>query len=197
MSHPFDVLPSISLKPGSSFGPETKPLAHAHRDSPAVTAMTDFRTVTPVTIDTETPIDHALRKMKTAGVRLLFVINDAYEIVGLITANDILGERPIKITQQTRMPRSDITVAAIMTPQRGIEVLDAASVQMAKVGDIIATLHALERQHALVAKIDEETRAQTVIGMFSTSQISKLLGHDVMQGTPPAHSLAEIVEKIS
>ncbi|MDH3310265.1 MAG: CBS domain-containing protein [Gammaproteobacteria bacterium] len=197
MSHPFDVLPSIPLKPGSSFGPETKPLAHAHRDSPAVTVMTDFRTVTPVTIDTEIPIDRALKKMKTAGVRLLFVTNDAYEIIGLITANDILGERPITYTQQTRMPRSNITVAAIMTPQRGIQVLDAATVQMATVGDIIATLHALERQHALVAKIDEETQAQTVIGMFSTSQISKLLGQDVMQGTPPAHSLAEIVEKIS
>jgi len=197
MNNPSAVLPSIPLKPGSSFGPETKPLALAHRDSPAVTAMTDFRSVTPVTIDKETPIDHALRKMKVAGVRLLFVINDAYEIIGLITANDILGERPITITQQTRMPRSDITVAAIMTPQRGIQVLDAASVEKATVGDIVATLHALERQHALVARIDENTKVQTVIGMFSTSQISKLLGHDVIQGALPARSLAEIVEKIS
>jgi hypothetical protein len=33
--------------------------------------------------------------------------------------------------------------------------------------------------------------------MFSTSQISKLLDRDVTEDLHPAHSLAEIVEKIS
>ncbi|UCH53261.1 MAG: CBS domain-containing protein [Pseudomonadota bacterium] len=196
MNDRFTVLPNLPLKPKSSFGPQTKPLALVHKDSPALSVMTDFASVTPVTIHREVPINVALKKMKTAGVRLLFVVNNAYEIIGLITANDIMGERPIKITQQARTARFDITVTDIMTPQRDIQVLDAARVQAAKVGDIVATLHSLGRQHALVAKIDEATGAQTVIGMFSTSQISKLLGHDVMQAAPPASSLAEIVAKI-
>ena len=197
MNYAFDVLPSIPLKPGASFGAETKLFEWARRDSPAVAAMTDFRSVPPITIDAEMLIDRALEKMKTAGVRLLFVVNDAYEIIGLITAKDILGERPIKLTQQTGIPHSDITVGAIMTPQRNIQVLDISSVQMATVGDIVATLHALHRQHALVAKIDENTQKTFVIGMFSTSQISKLLGEDAMQDPAPADSLVEIIEKIS
>lgn len=197
MNYAFDVLPSIPLKPGASFGAETKLFEWARRDSPAIAAMTDFRSVPLITIDAEVSIDRALEKMKTAGVRLLFVLDDVYEIIGLITAKDILGERPITFTQQTRIPHSDITVAAIMTPQRDIEVLDVVSVQKAMVGDIVATLRALRRQHALVAKIDEKTQKTSVIGMFSASQISKLLGEDVMQDLPPADSLAEIVEKIS
>ena len=196
MNYAFDVLPSIPLKPGASFDAETKLFEWARRDSPAIAAMTDFRSVPPITIDADVSIDRALEKMKTAGVRLLFVLDDAYEIIGLITAKDILGERPIKLTQQTRIRHSDITVAAIMTPQCDIEVLDVASVQRATVGDIVATLHALRRQHALVAKIDEKTQQTSVIGMFSTSQIGKLLGEDVMQGPAPADSLAEIVEKV-
>ncbi len=197
MNYGFDVLPSIPLKPGASFGAETKLFEWARRDSPAIAAMTDFRSVPPITIDAEVSIDRALEKMKTAGVRLLFVLNDVYEIVGLITARDILGERPITLTQQTGIPHSDVTVAAIMTPQCNIQVLDVVSVQMATVGEIVATLHALHRQHALVAKIDAKTQQTFVIGMFSTSQISKLLGEDVMQGPAPADSLAEIVEKIT
>jgi CBS domain-containing protein len=190
------VLPSLPLKPGASFGSDTRPLELVHLDSPAMRVMTDFRAVTPVTIDPDIPIDTALNKMKTAAVRLLFVIDDRYRIIGLITANDIQGERPIKITQQSRVPRSAITVAAIMTVQRDIQVLDAARVQAATVGDIVATLHALERQHALVARIDPASGEQAVVGMFSTSQISKLLGESVMQGATPARSLADIVKKI-
>lgn len=196
MNHPFGVLPDLPLQPRSTFGSATRPHTLVRLDSPATAVMTDFASVTPVTVTPQTPIDVALRKMKTAGVRLLFVINDIDEIIGLITATDILGERPIKFTQQARAPRAGISVAAIMTPQSDIQVLDAVRVEAAVVGDIVTTLHALERQHALVAKIDAATRTQRVIGMFSTSQISKLLGDDVVQPPPPAHSLAEIVEKI-
>jgi len=196
MIHPFAVLPGLPLKPGSSFAPKPRPPELVYVNSPAFAVMTDFTTVTPVTIRPDVAIDVALNKMKVAGVRLLFVINDEYEIIGLVTANDIMGERPIKITQQTRRPRADITVASIMTPQSDIQVLDARRVESSKVGDIIKTLHSLERQHALVAQIDEAAGRHSVIGMFSTSRISNLLDSDVMRCPAPALSLAEIVEKI-
>jgi hypothetical protein len=57
-------------------------------------------------------------------------------------------------------------------------------------------LRQLERQHILVVETDASTRAQRIIGMFSTSHISKLLGRDVTEQIPPAHSLAEIVQQI-
>jgi len=196
MNHPFTVLPGLPLQPKSTFLPTTQQLTLVQLDSPAMLAMTDFASVTPVTVTPQTPIDVALGKMKTAGVRLLFVVNDIDEIIGLITSRDILGERPIQYTQQTRVARAGISVAAIMTPQSDIQVLDAARLETALVGDIVATLHALERQHALVAKFDAATRTHRVIGMFSTTRISRLLRDNVVQAPPPAHSLAEIVEKI-
>jgi CBS domain containing-hemolysin-like protein len=197
MNFPFAVLPGLPLQPRSSFGRQTKPLEIIHLDSPALAVMTDFKTVYPVTVHPDVAIDDALRKMKTAGVRLLFVMNDADEVIGLVTAKDIMGERPITIIEQKRVPRSAVTVAAIMTPQPDIQVLDIARVRRAQVGDIVETLRTLERQHALVAEIDAATGAQRVVGMFSTSQISKLLDRDVTEDLHPAHSLAEIVEKIS
>ena len=87
--------------------------------------MTTFKAVHPVTTRPEVAINAALKKMKTTGVRLLFVMNDTGQIIGLITAKDILGERPIQITQQKRVPRADITVASVMTLQPDICAFDA------------------------------------------------------------------------
>ena len=136
-------------------------------------------------------------KMKTAGVRLLFVLDEAEQIIGLITAKDIMGERPIQITQQTQTPRADITVALVMTPQPDICVLEAKAVREARVGDIIKTLRTQESQHVLVVETDPATKAQRVIGMFSTSQISKQLGYIVTPEAHPAHSFAELAGQIT
>jgi hypothetical protein len=108
-----------------------------------------------------------------------------------------MGERPIQITRQMRVPRADITVAAVMTPQPDICALDALAVRDARVGDIVETLNAQNRQHALVVETDKATQSQRVTGMFSTSQISKLLGYNVTPEVRPANSLAALVEQIA
>jgi len=197
MPYSFNTVTCVTLKPQSTLGHPATPPEIVKLESPAVAVMTSFKTVRPITTRPEVAIDAALKKMKTTGVRLLFVMNDAEQIIGLVTAKDIMGERPIQITQQTRMPRTDITVAAVMTPQPDICALDAQAVRDARVGDIIETLRAQERQHALVVKTDKATQSQSVIGMFSTSQISKLLGYNVTPEMHPARSLAALVEQIA
>ena len=122
---------------------------------------------------------------------------DADQVIGLITAKDIMGERPIQITQQMRVPRAEITVSAVMTPQPDICALDAQAVRDARVGDIVETLRKQQRQHALVVETDKATQSQRVIGMFSTSQIDKLLGNNVTTEVHPARSLAALVGKIA
>jgi CBS domain containing-hemolysin-like protein len=197
MPYSYETIKCISLKPQSTLGHPTAPPEMVKLDSPAAAVMTSFKTVHPITTIPEVPIDVALKKMKTAGVRLLFVMNNADQIIGLVTAKDIMGERPIQITRQMRVPRADITVAAVMTPQPDICALDALAVRDARVGDIVETLNAQNRQHALVVETDKATQAQRVIGMFSTSQISKLLGYNVTPEVSPASSLAALVEQIA
>jgi CBS domain-containing protein len=142
-------------------------------------------------------IDEALETMKTRGVRLLLVTGENDEIIGIITAKDIQGEKPVKISQESRILHSAITVEAVMTPLASIEVLNMLSVRNAQVGHIVATLHELARQHALVVEVDPETKAQCVRGIFSTSQISKQLGVNAAEVVARASSLAEIGDDIS
>ena len=196
MADAFATLSHIRLKSGTGFErpPELPRLVHL--DSPALEVMTDFRVVHAVTIAPHVSIDEALEIMKTRGVRLLLVTGADDELVGLITAKDIQGEKPIKIAQASRIPHSEISVEAIMTPQSDIEVLNMLSVRNAQVGYIVATLHALARQHALVVEVDQDTKEQCVRGIFSTSQISKQLGVNAAEAVSRDSTLAEISDDI-
>lgn len=197
MPYSFEPLRCVALKPQSTLAHPTTPPELVKLDSPATAVMTSFMQVRPITTDPDVPIDKALNKMKTSGIRLLFVINEDEQIIGLVTAKDIMGERPLQITRQTGTARADITVAAVMTPQRDICALQARVVRDVRVGDILETLRAQERQHALVVDTDQATQSQRVIGMFSTSRISKLLDYNVTPEVRSAHSLAELVEQIA
>ena len=197
MPYSFETIACVTLEPQSILEHPTTPREIVKLDSPAAAVMTSFKVVHPITTRPEVAIDVALKKMKTTGIRLLFVVNDADQIIGLVTAKDIMGERPILITQQMQVPRADITVAAVMTPQPDICAFDAQAVRDARVGDIIETLRKQQRQHALVVKTDKATQSQCVIGMFSTSQIDKLLGNNVTPEVHPARSLAALVEQIA
>lgn len=192
MKNPFASLSHILLKSGTTYDrpPQLPPLVHL--DSPALEVMTDFRVVRAITTPPSVPIDVALENMKTSGVRLLLVTDENDHIVGVITAADIQGEKPVRLVEEERLPRSRITVDTIMTPQREIPVLNMLSVRNVRVGNIVATLHQLERQHVLVVEVDPDTKDQRVRGLFSLSQIGKQLGQDVSEIMRAAHSLAEI-----
>lgn len=168
-----------------------------HLDDPAREVMTDFHHIHPVTVDPDTPIDAALERMKAAGVRLLLVTDEAEQIVGMITSNDIQGEKPVELVQEQRIRRHQITVAMIMVTPPGVDVLDLAQVTKLQVGHIVATLEKLQHQHLLVVETDPETHQQRICGLFSMSQITKQLSAG-KRIAPPQHrpTVAELVHEL-
>lgn len=196
MKTEFAALSSIPLESGVTFERPPQLPELVHLNSPAIEVMTDFHVVTPITVEPQLSIDEALEKMKTSGVRLLLVTDDSEEVIGVITAKDIQGERPINIVQETRISRSEITVKMIMTPQSAATVLNLVSVRNAQVGHIIETFRQLERQHMLVVDVDAKLKQQRIRGLFSTSQIRKQLDVELLEDVAPAHSLAEIQHEL-
>lgn len=168
-------------------------LEAAHRvtsDDPAVSVMTDLTRVPAVLVDPDVDIEAAMRVMIRRNVRSLFVVNVDNEIVGLITATDLLGEKPLQHIQQYGGRRADIRVLDLMTPHSRLEVLPLAEVAHARVGHVVATLRQAGRQHAMVVEDDPSGR-QMVRGVFSASQLEKQLGQPVSIG-PVARTFAEI-----
>lgn len=195
MNRIYQPLSLRPLRSGAQFQ-HPAPLGERVRiDSPALEVMTDLGRVPAATIDPDAPLDAANRFMIRRGVRLLLVTDERRRVLGLITASDILGERPLTFALDRGVRRQDILVRDIMTPRERLDVLWYSEVARAGVGHIVATLKAVGRQHALVADSgpDGETleMREVVRGIFSLSQIARQLGIAI-PSTEVAHTFAEI-----
>jgi CBS domain containing-hemolysin-like protein len=160
-------------------------------DSPAISVMTDLRQVSAATIESDVSLQDATRTMISRGVRLLFVTGPHDELIGLITARDTGGERPIRLATERGVKFGDLRVSDLMIPRAEIDVLDLSDILHAEVGHIIATLKASGRQHALVAERDASTNIMRIRGVFSATQIGRQLGIAV-QPFEVARTFAEI-----
>jgi len=148
-------------------------------DDPAVMVMTDLKQVKSYTVSATDSIVEANEKMIACNVRLLFVTNDNDVILGVITANDILGEKPVNYIREHGGTRASILVRDIMTPHEKMDALDYRDVQEALVGDIVRTLRSFQRHHILVVEKDLDNGTEQVRGIFSTTQVSTQLGIDI------------------
>jgi CBS domain-containing protein len=141
----------------------------------AIDVMTDLTRVKVFTVAPDTLIDDALQKMIHAEVRLLIVTDPLDTVLGVISAYDIMGERPVSISVTEQIPRSTIRVDQIMTPRDQIGAVRMDDVLDACVGDIMATLRYEGRQHAIVLDRDEDGQ-EILRGIFSVTQIARQLG---------------------
>ena len=149
-------------------------------DSPAIEAMTDFSRVHTVTIGAAALLAEANATMISRGVRLLMVTASDGEVEGLITARDILGEKPLQVAQARGCKRSELLVADLMTPVVSVDTLYLNEVLNARVIDILDALKQLGRQHILVEDVDPANGLPRVRGLFSATHIGRLLGVPVL-----------------
>jgi len=159
--------------------------------SPAVLGMTDLRQQIAVTIEPDVSIDWALQCMKSAGVRLLFVVNHDKQLSGLITSTDIQGEKPVQFRQQLSLRYEEIMVRDIMTSQSELEATEMAEVMRATVADVVAMLERVGRRHALVLDHEPDSGESAIRGIFSASQIEKQLDR-VIETIGIAETFAEV-----
>jgi len=188
--------PLRQSRPGVSFRLQSQ--THELRvqaSSPATDVMTDLSRVEAVTTTAGASLDEAHQTMITRGVRALFVVDAARVVLGIITANDILGEKPIQVAQDRGVRHSEIRVSEVMTPADLLEAVGLEDVLKLRVGDVIETLKHSGRQHALVIEtgsLEASSGTCTVRGIFSLTQIARQLGLPPQFGRNVARTFAEI-----
>ena len=187
----YNPVKTFPLKTGSTFvRPVQKLPDHVKLSDPAISVMTDLNKVSVVSVRAKTSMDKANAKMIRYGVRLLLVLDDTDQVAGLLTAADVLGEKPMHYLQNMGGTHEDIMVRDIMTTQRELEALKIEDVKTAEVGQIVASLKKSNRQHALVVAEGSDGK-QAVCGLFSITQIARQLGAPV-QSFELARTFAEI-----
>ena len=206
MERKFHPLPIRELGANAGFRRPLAPsAARVGAESPAAQVMTDLTRAAPATIRPQAPLAGANQFMITRGVRLLLVVDDLENVLGLITATDLLSEKPMRAAIDRGLRRDELTVADIMIPAEQVEVIAYADVEGARVGHVLETLRAAGRQHALVVDYDEipsgrpltpPGRRTMVRGIFSISQIARQLGVAVPAAGEVARTFSEIESAI-
>lgn len=202
MERQYQAVPIRELGAGAGFRRPTQ--ARASRvtpESPALEVMTDLTRVSPATIRPQAPVDGANHYMISRSVRLLLVVDDAENVLGVITASDILGERAMRVATELGRRKNELSVADLMMPAAEVGVLALAEIEGARVGHVLETLRRAGRQHALVVDedvvppqrlIDRPTRRTMVRGIFSITQIARQLGVSLQTGGEVARTFSEI-----
>ncbi|MCE9568443.1 MAG: CBS domain-containing protein [Rhodocyclales bacterium] len=187
----YSALPQRPLRPRTRFQSPGHVLPpRVTLEDPAVAVMTDFQKVTAFTIDPDVSVDTAARVMRRRNVHLLLVVNVENHVLGIITSNDLVGEKTLQCISARGIAREDALVRDIMTPEARLEVISIEDVLHAHVGHVVATLKATGRRHAAV--VDEDASGHQILrGLFAASQLARQLGEPV-ETTEIARNFAEI-----
>lgn len=187
----YSPLPNRPLQAGTSFHRPSRPLPPQVRmEDPALAVMTDFQQVTAITIDPDVSPDGALRVMRRRNVRLLLVVDVENHVLGIITSNDLLGEKVLQCVTSRGISREEASVRDIMTPQDRLEVITMDDVLRAHVGNVVAMFKATGRRHAAVVDADASGH-QVLRGLFSATQLALQLG-EAVETLEIAQTFAEI-----
>lgn len=189
-THHYQPLPKAPISPKGCFLLDAFNPPAVHADSAALLVMTDLSQVPSATIAADASLEDANQSMLVRGVRALFVVGNSNDIVGLLTSVDVLGEKAVLVAQKRRSKRSDLRVADVMVPVEQVEALSIEAVKRASVGHIVSTLKLDGRAHAIVVG-EGHGGHQTVLGIFSASQIARQLGVQI-QSQEIAQTFAEI-----
>ena len=186
MTREYSPLTLTPLAPAARISDATPP-AHVTYDDPAISVMTDLQHVSVASTTPEEPIEEAHAMMIRRGVRLLFVLDTSGAVQGVITATDLLGEKPVRFMQERGISHSEIRVGDIMTPAAHLEAVALSSLPSMRVGHVVSTMRAVRRQHLMVSEDD----GRRIRGLFSATQVARQLGVE-LQTTEVARTFADI-----
>jgi CBS domain-containing protein len=156
---------------------------HADPLDPALSVMTDFRERASVTVSETATIDEALEHMKHTGVRSAFAVHGQRQaIVGLITAYDIISEKPLQNLQFAATPRREVLVFDIMQKVSDWRVADIKQIERATVATVVEMFAKTGLTHVPVMETSQAGE-QRLRGLLSAVKVKRLLLSSIVRSS--------------
>lgn len=182
----FQLLPLVQVS-GQPHLPQASQTATL-TDS-AISQMTDLRLAPCVKVDHRDGIAPTLHVMHRAGVRMAFVTGITGELIGLVTADDLQGERPMLRAMADHVCVEELALDQLMAPRAEWQVVDAWQVEHCRLGNVAATM----REHGLryLLVVERSAAGTQIRGLFSARRLELVLGVELASG-PLSRSFAEL-----
>jgi CBS domain-containing protein len=148
---------------------------YVHAADPALSVMIDYRSRSSVTVSETASLDEALEHMKHTGVRCAFVVDEKKRsVVGMLTAHDVLGEKPQQHMLFTGVSHDDVLVKDIMQKISDWRVADIKDIEQSTVGDVLEVFKKTGVTHLPVMETTENNE-QRLRGLLSFAKVKRLL----------------------
>jgi hypothetical protein len=122
---------------------------------------------------------------------MLFVVSEMPMLEGLITSTDLSGERPMSLVHSRNVRFDELRVGDVMTELSMLDAIDYEPMLSATVGNVVATLKRVGRNHLLVVQAAAHGAPRRVRGVVSRTPVERQLGQ-LIDVTPVAGSFSEV-----
>jgi CBS domain containing-hemolysin-like protein len=101
-------------------------------------------------------------------------------VEGLVTALDLMGEKPVRLMTHRKVQRNELCVTDVMTKLSDLDALDYNELKDATVGDVINTFKRVGHTHLLVVQSATVKGPARIRGVISITQVERQLGRAVL-----------------
>lgn len=160
--------------------------------SAAMEVITDFSRIKPLLIP-DNVLHAALKEIFLDTNSDYALVEDKHhDIIGLLTPEDIIGQRSMIRAYEYRHPLSEQTARDLMTPLKEVPAISFAAANHARLGDVVSTMRRSVSKFLLVTEVGRDT----LHGIFNLDKINEWLP---LAPLPPLHarSVAEIAQAIN
>ncbi|MDO6593537.1 CBS domain-containing protein [Neptuniibacter sp. 1_MG-2023] len=144
-------------------------------ETPAITILTDFSHVQPLSMELDVSIDDARHMMRKVHVRSVLVIDSDENFKGFLTLADLESRSALSVATTAGIKRQDISIRDVMTPRAQLKAIPLSEIQSAKIGNLLQTLKHEGTPHILVV----DTSNHSIRGVISSSDIARRLNISV------------------
>lgn len=192
MTKTYTTLPTLTLSDDNTYSHPPYMPELIHLDDQATQIFIDFETQQPSVVEPKQSINEVMVDMKALGIHLMPVIQEE-RVIGLISSEDILGEKPMKVIQDKRIPRENVTVEMVMTPAHDLLAINYQELTHSRVGHVLSTLNEAKQHYALVIDIAEHNSDHHVVhGLIYFYDILKRMDRQVVTELREARNLLEL-----
>lgn len=161
----------------------------AHLTDPAINEMTDLRMAPCITVDHLDGVNQTVNILHHGNVHMAFVTGVGAELIGMVTIDDLQGERPMLRAMSDHVSIEDLTIEQLMTPVSQWQAVDVFQIEHSRIGNVAATM----RHHGLnyLLVVERKDGGTQIRGLFSARRLESALGLELVTG-PVSRSFAEV-----
>jgi CBS domain-containing protein len=180
----FKIIPTVDNSiSGVNMPVEVQACLDIH--SSAEYVVNDIKCILSQMIAPDTSIDEALTVMKLSNKKSTLYVGTETKLLGVISSFTLVSRVVLMIANRKGVPRSELTVADVMSHAYKMPALRKNNVHRACIGDIKKTMESLGEAHIQV--VDETNK---ICGVISSTDISRIL-HVPVYINATAHSFKD------